>query len=129
MKCASSHNNIPFFCFFRFVSVIFFMYWRILWQNAFYLYLDSFKWILEYHEVCLLGISSGIIEDMKTAQRNKQEKLKIVNLDTRLLSRINEVPWYLLISLNLSSFVDPEFPDLFFGPCWLVLLAFCSLKF
>jgi len=81
------------------------------------LYLGSFKWILEYHEVCLLGISSGIIEDMKTAQRNKQEKLKIVNLDIRLLSRINEVPQYLLISLNLSSFVDLEFPDLFFGPC------------
>ena len=41
------------------------------YQNTLYLYLGSSKWILEYHEVCLIRKTSGIIEDMKTAQRNK----------------------------------------------------------
>lgn len=43
--------------------------------------MSNFKWILEYYEVCLTNKSSDIIEDMKIAQRNKCEKLKIVNLD------------------------------------------------
>ena len=49
------------------VRFIFFMCWHIFWQNTLYLYLGSSKWILEYHEVSLVTISSGIIEDMKNA--------------------------------------------------------------
>ena len=33
-------------------------------------------WILEYHEVCLTNKTSGIIENIKTAQRNKCENQK-----------------------------------------------------
>ena len=47
-----------------------------------YLYLGSFKWIIEYHVVCFINETSGIIENMKTVQRNKCEKLKIVNFNT-----------------------------------------------
>ena len=42
-------------------------------------------WILDYHEVCFTNKTSGIIENMKTAQKYKCEKLKIVNLDTSLI--------------------------------------------
>ena len=49
-------------------------------KDVFYLYFDSFKWIQEYHEIqfkkkyheiCWKDFTSGSIEDMNTAQRNK----------------------------------------------------------
>jgi len=39
--------------------------------------LGNFKWIQEYHEICSINFTSGIIEDMKFAQRNKSEKAEI----------------------------------------------------
>ena len=70
-------------------------------------------WILEYHEVCLTNKTSGIIENIKTAQRNKCEKQK-KSISTKarykLLLRFNE-PWTSLILLDLSSFADSKFSN------------------
>ena len=92
------------------VRAIFFISWHILWQNAFYLYLDSSKWILKYHEICLTNKTSGIIEDI--ASRNKCEKLKRVNLNTSSIQVSIKDLMNLdtsSILLDLSSFKDPEF--------------------
>ena len=51
-------------------------------------YLGSFKWSQEYHEVCLINFTSGIIENMKTPQRNKFENADIF---------ISRTSWELMI--------------------------------
>ena len=57
--------------------------WHNFWKNAFYLYLSSFKWIQEYISWSMLkDFTSGSIEDMKSAQRNKSEKVEYCNLNT-----------------------------------------------
>ena len=94
------------------IRAIFFISWHILWQNTFYLYLNSSKWILKYHEICFTNKTSGIIEDMKIAPRNKCEKLKRVNLNTSLIQVSIKDLMNLdtsSILLDLSSFKVPEF--------------------
>ena len=80
-------------------------------------------------EVCLVDMSSGIIENMKTTQRNKWEKLKkgtsIPNFYRELMGNLDTS----LVPLDLSSFANLEFPDQLFGPWLLGLLRFHSLKF
>ena len=67
--------------------------WLILWQNAFYLYLDRSKLGLMYQEVCCANISSGVIKDMKADPRNKWRKAVSYSLDTSLIDIAIENYW------------------------------------
>ena len=53
------------------LRVIFSIYWLILRQNAFYLYLDKSKLSLMYQQICEVYFTSDIIKDMKIDPRNK----------------------------------------------------------
>ena len=52
---------------------------------------------LEYHEVYWVIKISGIIEDIKTAPRNKWRKAEKVNLDTSSILASIETKWWTLI--------------------------------
>lgn len=72
-------------------------------MHLIYLYLGSFKWILEYHKVYFINETSGIIHNMKIAQRNKCEKQKIVNLNTSLIQIAIKSQWTSILLYTTRS--------------------------